>query len=70
MKIEFELDDNSIIHDVMDGIFVSLLKRQLKYNREFFRSSGYIHPDDKKLYRRNIGACKVLLDYYTGEDDE
>jgi hypothetical protein len=68
MKIETDLDDNNILLDIKAGMFIALLQMELKQNREFFRSSGYIHPDDKKMYKRNIGACKILLDYYGGNE--
>jgi len=68
MKIEFDMDDNSIIHDVFDGIFVALLKRQLRNSKEFLVAA--YNEDDKRMNEANIEACRVLLDYYTGEADE
>jgi hypothetical protein len=41
-----------------------------KDSKEFLANTGYIHPDDKKNYKRNVKACRVLLEYYTGKDDE
>ena len=35
MKIEFDMEDNSILYDVMDGIFVAMLKRQLRESKEY-----------------------------------
>lgn len=68
MKIEFDMEDNSIIHDVMDGVFVSLLKRQLRDSKEFLVAA--YNEDDKRMNEANIEACRVLLDYYTGKDDD
>ena len=68
MKIEFNMEDNSIIHDVMDGIFVSLLKRQLRDSKEYLVAS--YNEEDKLNNQANIDACRVLLDYYTGKDDD
>jgi hypothetical protein len=68
MKIEFDMEDNSIIHDVMDGVFVALLKRQLRDSKEFLVAA--YNDEDKRMNEANIEACRVLLDYYTGKDDE
>jgi hypothetical protein len=68
MKIEFDMEDNSIIHDVMDGIFVALLKRQLRDSKEFLVAA--FNEEDKRMNEANIEACRVLLDYYTGKDDD
>ena len=68
MKIEFDMEDNSIIHDVMDGIFVSLLKRQLKDSKNFLETAYW--EEDKLANQAIIDACRVLLNHYTGGDDE
>ena len=68
MKIEFDMEDDSIIHDVMNGVFVSLLKRQLRDSKEYLVAA--YNEEDKRMNEANIEACRVLLDYYTGKDDE
>jgi hypothetical protein len=68
MKIEFDMEDNNVLYDVMDGVFVSLLKRQLRDSKEFLVAA--YNDDDKRMNEANIEACRVLLDYYTGKDDE
>jgi hypothetical protein len=68
MKIEFDMEDNNILYDVMDGVFVSLLKRQLRDSKEILVAA--YNEDDKRMNEANIDACRVLLDYYTGKDDE
>jgi hypothetical protein len=68
MKIEFDMEDNSIIHDVIDGVFVSLLKRQLRDSKEYLVAA--YNDEDKRMNEANIEACRVLLDYYTGKDDD
>jgi hypothetical protein len=68
MKIEFDMEDNSIIQDVMDGVFVSLLKRQLRDSKEYLVAA--YNEEDKRMNQANIDACRVLLDYYTGKDDD
>jgi len=68
MKIEFDMKDNNIVYDVFDGIFVALLKRQLKDSKEFLAAA--YNDEDKRMNEANIEACRVLLDYYTGKDDD
>jgi len=65
MKIEFDMEDNNVLYDVMDGIFVALLKRQLRDSKEFLVAA--YSEEDKRMNEANIDACRVLLDYYTGE---
>jgi len=68
MKIEFDIENNSIVYDVFDGMFVALLKRQLRDSKEYLVAA--YNEDDKRMNEANIEACRVLLDYYTGKDDE
>ena len=68
MKIEFDMEDNNALYDVMDGIFVALLKRQLRDSKEYLVAS--YNEEDKLVNQANIEACRVLLDYYTGKDDD
>jgi hypothetical protein len=68
MKIEFDMEDNTMLYDLMDGVFVSLLKRQLRDSKEYLVAA--YNEDDKRMNQANIDACRVLLDYYTGKDDE
>lgn len=66
MKIEFNFDELGATCELLDNAFVVLLKRELKNSKEFLNMDGYIHSDDKKQYKRNIKACKQLLEYYGG----
>ena len=68
MKIEFSIEDNQMLYDVLDGMFVSLLRNELKNSEEFLQTVQQ-HPDDVKQYKKNIKACKILLKYYGGLDD-
>jgi hypothetical protein len=65
MKFNIELDDNELMYNVLDGVFVALLRNELKNSEEFLQSVQQ-HPDDVKQYKKNIKACKVLLEYYGG----
>ena len=64
MKIEFDVDDNSIMLDIMGGVFIALLRQELKSSKEALPQ--FKHPEDVKMYKANIKACKQLLDYYGG----
>jgi len=68
MKIEFDMEDNTMLYDLMDGVFVSLLKRQLRDSKEYLVAA--YNEEDKRMNQANIDACRVLLDYYTGKDDD
>jgi hypothetical protein len=68
MKIEFDMEDNSIVYDVFDGIFVALLKRQLRDSKEYLVAS--YNEEDKLANQANIDACRVLLNHYTGTADD
>jgi hypothetical protein len=62
------MEDSNILHDVMDGVFVTLLKRQLKDSKEYLLTSR--NEEDIKSNQDNIDACRVLLNHYTGKDDD
>jgi hypothetical protein len=66
MKIEFDIHDNNVLYDVMDGVFVALLKRQLKDSNEYLDMA--YHEEDIRANVALIKACKVLLDHYTGKN--
>jgi hypothetical protein len=68
MKIEFDMEDNNVLYDVMDGVFVAMLKRQLKDSKEYLASA--YNEEDKRNNQANIDACRVLLNHYTGKDDD
>ena len=68
MEIKFDMEDNNVLYDVMDGIFVALLKRQLKDSKEYLATA--YNEEDKRNKQANIDACRVFLNHYTGKDDE
>ena len=68
MEIKFDMEDNNVLIDVMDGIFVAMLKRQLKDSKEYLANA--YNEEDKRNNQANIDACRVLLNHYTGKDDE
>ena len=66
MKIEFELENNDLLLDVLNAGFVAMLKRQLKDSAEYLETTC-IHEQDINLQNQVIEACKILLEYYTGD---
>ena len=46
----------------MDGIIRAWLKDTLDL-LEGNLSSSYVHPDDRKIYKKDIKAVKQVLDY-------
>lgn len=67
MKIEFTSDDNELLYDVLNGMFVAQLKNQLKNSREFLRES--ILEEDKDMNQGLINACLVLLAHCTAPSE-
>ena len=74
MKIKLEFEDNDIMYDVLDHIFVALLKSNLKSEQEALRSpQGYYHEDDVAIAQKNIACYKHLIKHYSAPsevDDE
>jgi len=66
MKIDFDIDYNAFLLDIKASLFVALLKMELKDSKEALPE--FKHPDDIKMYKANIKACKQLLDYYGVQD--
>lgn len=53
-------------HEALDAIARAWLKDTLN-TLETNLGSSYVHPDDRKAYKKDIKAVKRLLDYI-GED--
>jgi TRAP-type C4-dicarboxylate transport system substrate-binding protein len=64
MNIKFNFDDESAVFEVLDEFFVTMLKKELQNSKDQLKMVA-VYPDDIEMYKRNIKACKVLLDYYT-----
>ena len=68
MNVQFNFDDESAVFEVLDDFFIAMLKRELSNSKEYLESAkagSWLHEGDEKMYKRNIKACKALLDYYT-----
>ena len=65
MKLEF--DNNDLLLDVLDAVFVAQLKNQLKNSREDLAAA--VIDEDKDTNQGVINACLVLLAYCTTEKD-
>lgn len=67
MKIQMEFeDDDNVLLDIREALFVTLLKAELSDSKINFER--FTHKDDKAAYKANIKACKVLLSYYTVQE--
>jgi hypothetical protein len=74
MKINLEFDDNDLMYQLMDGMFVVMLKNALREDTAYLESGGKLHPKDKQAYEKNIAAYEHLIEYYGGlsevDDDD
>jgi hypothetical protein len=66
MKFNIQIEDEDVLLDLMDDIFLSMLNRELKDTQEFLDNDGWKHPDDVKTWKKNVKALKVLVEYYGG----
>ena len=66
MKFKLEFDDDGVMYDVMDTIFVALLKRAIK---DANNTNLWTHPDDKTAQKQLADACQVLIEYYGEPND-
>lgn len=66
MKISIDLEDNSAVLDLMDAMFMTLLKDFKKRIKEYNEKAR--HLDDISLNNELIDAANVILEYY-GEND-
>lgn len=69
MKFNIQIEDEDVLCDLIDDIFISLLNRELKSTQEFLNYDGWKHPDDVKVWNKNIKALKVLIKYYGGSNE-
>jgi hypothetical protein len=53
-----------INNDLKMSIFVQLLQQEYLDNIQYLSTA--LHPDDIKMFNKNIKACSRLLDYYGG----
>jgi len=67
MKIEFNADDNDLLYDVLNAMFIAQLKTQLKNSRKDLAES--YTDEDKDTNQGVINACLVLLVYCTTEKE-
>jgi len=68
VKFNIQIEDEDVLCDLIDDMFVSLLNRELKSTQEFLDNDGWKHPDDVKVWEKNIKALKVLIKYYGGDN--
>jgi hypothetical protein len=66
MKFNIQLEDESVLYEVLDDLFIGMLKRELRSMQESLDFDGWKHPDDVKAWKKNLKALKVLVEYYGG----
>ena len=64
MKFNIQLEDESLLYEVLDDLFIGMLNRELRSMQESLDFDGLKHPDDVKEWKKNIKALKVLIKYY------
>jgi hypothetical protein len=64
MKFNIQLEDESLLYEVLDDLFIGMLNRELRSMKESLDFDGWKHPDDVKEWKKNIKALKVLIEYY------
>jgi hypothetical protein len=64
MKFNIQIDDESVLYEVLDDLFIGMLKRELRSMQESLDFDGLKHLDDVKEWKKNIKALKVLIEYY------
>ena len=71
MNIKFEIDDNNLVYEVLDGLFLSLLKNHLKLDQEILDEGDItcMHIDDIMQLQANISAYKHLIRYYSNPSE-
>jgi hypothetical protein len=66
MKFNIQIDDESVLYEVLDDLFIGMLKRELRSMQESLDFDGLKHSDDVKEWKKNVKALKILIEYYGG----
>ena len=66
MKITLDLSDSTQLAEVLDAI----VGAHLKSSRKQIINWHSTHPDDVEYDTKVIEALNVVIEYFTGEDDE
>jgi hypothetical protein len=64
VKFNIQIEDESVLYEVLDDLFIGMLKRELRSMQESLDLDEWMHPDDVKEWKKNIKALKVLIEYY------
>jgi hypothetical protein len=68
MKINLEFDDNDLVYQLMDGMFVVMLKNALREDKAYYEAGDWV--DDIEMYKKNIEAYEHLIAYYSPPNDK
>ena len=66
MKFNIQIEDDSVLYEVLDDLFIGMLERELESTQGSLNFDFPKHPDDVKTWKKNIKALKVLIKYYGG----
>ena len=66
MEIKIDVDES----DYMVSMFEAITVQNLRWDLQKWQATGYVHPNDIKNHNKRIKAAKVLIKWYSGEDDE
>jgi len=67
MKISLDFDDNDVVFEVMDAMFIAYLKNFKKSVIEYQETAW--NDEDKKENKKIIKACDVILQHYGVKND-
>ena len=62
MKISLDFDDNDVVFEVMDAMFVAYMKNLRKDCAQYISDAW--NEGDKKAYKKLVRACDVILEHY------
>ena len=67
MKINFEFDDNEVVYEVMDAMFVAYVKNLRKDTLQYTEEAW--NEGDREAYKELTAACDVILKYFEVQRD-
>ena len=67
MKINFEFDDNEVVYEVMDAMFVAYVKNLRKDTLQYIEEAW--NEGDREAYKELTSACDVILKHFEVQRD-
>jgi hypothetical protein len=66
MEIKVDVDGS----DYMVSMFEAVTVQNLKWDLLAWETTGYVHANDMEAHNKRIEAAKVLIKWYSGEEDK